>query len=90
MVEVENPATKKVSSLMRNVDDGSYVIPYFQRGFEWDPSMVSELFESILQNYYTGLLLFRELDKHRAQQEEWNPVWGDTTAEEPDMAVLDG
>lgn len=90
MVEVENPATKKVSSLMRNVDDGSYVIPYFQRGFEWDPSMVSELFESILQNYYTGLLLFWELDEHRAQQEEWDPVWGATTAEEPDMAVLDG
>lgn len=90
MVEVENPATKKVSTLMKNVDHGSYVIPYFQRGFEWDPSMVSELFESILQNYYTGLLLFWELDEHRAQQEKWDPVWGATTSEEPDMAVLDG
>lgn len=90
MVETENPATKKVSTLIKNVNKGSYVIPYFQRGFEWEPSMVTELFESILQNYYTGLLLFWDLDEHRAQQEEWDPVWGVTTTTEPEMAVLDG
>ena len=57
MVEVEDPGTKPVRVLMNDVASGDYVIPYFQRGFEWEPSMVSELFVSILQDYYTGLLL---------------------------------
>lgn len=90
MVEVENPGTKQISTLMKNVNDGSYVIPYFQRGFEWEPSMVSELFESILQNYYTGLLLFWELDDQRARQEEWDPIWGANLEGMPEQAVLDG
>lgn len=90
MVEVENPGTKEVSSLMENVTDGSYVIPYFQRGFEWEPSMVSELFESILQNYYTGLLLFWDLDDENAAAEHWDPVWGATASDEPEKAILDG
>jgi hypothetical protein len=90
MVEVENPGTKQVETLLENVHDGSYVVPYFQRGFEWQPSMVSELFESILQNYYTGLLLFWDLDKKRAEQEEWDPIWGASLEGSPDMAVLDG
>ena len=48
MVESENPGTKNVSELMKDVDSGGFVIPYFQRGFEWEPSMASELFQSIL------------------------------------------
>ncbi|WP_115864982.1 DUF262 domain-containing protein [Halorussus litoreus] len=90
MVEVEDPGTKPVRVLMSDVASGDYVIPYFQRGFEWEPSMVSELFISILQDYYTGLLLFWELDNHRAEQEEWDPVWGATAAYRPNKAVLDG
>lgn len=90
MVEVENPGTKSVESLLQNVKDGSYVIPYFQRGFEWEPSMVAELFESILQEYYTGLLLFWDLDDYHASQEQWDPVWGAERKTSPEMAVLDG
>ena len=90
MVEVENPGTKQVSSLIKNIDNGSYVIPYFQRGFEWEPSMVSELFESILQDYYTGLLLFWDLDDENAAAEHWDPVWGATASDEPEKAILDG
>lgn len=90
MVEVEDPGTMPVRVLMNDVASGEYVIPYFQRGFEWEPSMVSELFTSILQDYYTGLLLFWELNDHRAEQEQWDPVWGSKTAERPDKAVLDG
>ena len=90
MVETENPGTKSVSSLMRDVDSGSFVIPYFQRGFEWEPSMASELFQSILQDYYTGLLLFWDLDEAKAQREKWDPIWGATLNGGPDKAVLDG
>jgi hypothetical protein len=90
MIEVENPGTKKVESLLEDIADGSYVIPYFQRGFEWEPRMVAELFESIQQQYYTGLLLFWELDDERAEQQEWDPIWGAERSASPKMAVLDG
>ncbi len=90
MVDVENPGTKQVETLLQNVEDGSYVIPYFQRGFEWQPSMVAELFESILQNYYTGLLLFWDLDTKRGEEEKWDPIWGSTLENTPEKAVLDG
>jgi len=86
----ENPGTEKVEDLLRNVHDGSYVIPYFQRGFEWQPRMVCELFESILQNYYTGLLLFWELNPEENQQEIWDPIWGAKLDKIPKKAVLDG
>ena len=58
----ENPGMEKVEDLLKYINSGSYVIPYFQRGFEWQPSMVCDLFESILQEYYTGLILLWELN----------------------------
>lgn len=90
MVESEDPGTESVSTLMKQVHSGSFVIPYFQRGFEWEPSMVSELFQSILQDYYTGLLLFWDLDEEKANQQEWDPVWGASIHDTPESAVLDG
>jgi hypothetical protein len=86
----ENPGTERVEDLLRNVHDGSYVIPYFQRGFEWQPRMVCELFESILQDYYTGLILFWDLNPEESQQEIWDPIWGAKLNKIPKKAVLDG
>ena len=56
----ENPGIEKIEDLLKNVHNGSFVIPYFQRSFEWWPSMVCDLVESILQKYYTGLILLWE------------------------------
>ncbi|MEA3475102.1 MAG: DUF262 domain-containing protein, partial [Candidatus Cloacimonadota bacterium] len=86
----ENPGTDKVEDLLKNVHGGSYVIPYFQRGFEWQPSMVCDLIESILQNYYAGLILLWELNPEEAQNEEWDPVWGAELKGIPKKAILDG
>jgi hypothetical protein len=86
----ENPGTEKVRELLKKVHDGSFVIPYFQRGFEWRPRMVNELIESILQNYFTGLLLFWELNLQEAKNEEWEPLWGAERKNSPTIAILDG
>lgn len=86
----ENPGTYKVEDLLKNVHGGSYVIPYFQRGFEWQPSMVCDLIESILQNYYAGLILLWELNPEEAQNEEWDPIWGAKLKVTPDKAIPDG
>jgi len=87
----ENPGVENIENLLKKVDSGTYVIPYFQRGFEWDPSMVCDLFESILQNYYCGLLLLWELDAESAKREKWDPIWGAKLKESPpEKAILDG
>lgn len=86
----ENPGTDKVEDLLRNVHDGSYVIPFFQRGFEWQASMVCDLIESILRNYYVGLLLLWELNSGEAANEKWDPVWGAELKAAPKKAILDG
>ncbi|MBC8185772.1 DUF262 domain-containing protein [candidate division KSB1 bacterium] len=86
----ENPGTEKVEDLLKYVHDGSYVIPYFQRGFEWQPSMVCDLIESILQNYYTGLILLWNLKQKEAQGEKWDPIWGAELRNTPNKAILDG
>jgi hypothetical protein len=86
----ENPGTDKVEDLLKQVNDGSFVIPYFQRGFEWKPSMVSDLIESILQDYYVGLILLWELNPEEAKKEKWDPIWGANLRNNPTKAILDG
>jgi hypothetical protein len=86
----EDPGKSSVRELINDVENGNYVIPYFQRGFEWEPSMVSDLFESILQDYYAGLLLFWELDANMREQASWDPVWGADRTDDPEKAILDG
>lgn len=81
---------KSVSSLVEKVDKGKYVIPKFQRGYEWNPGLVCDLFQSILQKYYTGLLLFWNLDRKKAEDEDWEAIWGSEAADVPERAVLDG
>lgn len=86
----ENPGKETICDLVSKVNKGEYVIPHFQRGYEWNASMVCDLFESILQNYYSGLLLFWELDSEEASKEMWDPVWGAQKSERPAAAILDG
>lgn len=86
----EDPGKATVGELIKAVDDGKYVIPYFQRGFEWQPSMVSDLFESILWDYFAGLLLFWELDKEQVADQVWDSVWGAEDTINPNKAILDG
>lgn len=90
MKMAENPGTDKVEDLLENVRNGSYVIPYFQRGFEWQPSMVCELLESILQDYFAGLILLWDLNPKEAVKEKWDPIWGADLENSPTKAILDG
>ncbi len=52
--------TEKVSlqNLLSQIHKGEFVIPDFQREFEWDPWDVADLLKSIFMDYYVGTLLF--------------------------------
>ncbi len=87
----ENPGTLSIKKLLENIDDGNYVIPYFQRDFEWNARDVCDLFESILMNYYSGLILLWDLNPEQAKEEKWDSVWGsEKIKDSPGKAILDG
>lgn len=82
--------TRSVRELLRAIEDGEYVIPHFQRGYEWTPSMVSDLLVSIIQDYFSGLLLFWELNQEVIKEEKWDSLWGANESDNPSFAILDG
>ena len=43
--------------MISRLRDGRYVIPDFQREFEWEPSDINSLMQSIFRDYYIGSLL---------------------------------
>ena len=88
-MSVDPSYVKSVDDLLRGIENGEYAIPLFQRKFEWQPQMVSELIVSILQDYYTGLLLFWELPDEFSMG-EWDPICGAIKPEKPSIMVLDG
>ena len=47
----------KLKKLLGYIRDGNYVIPNFQREFEWQPLQVRDLIQSIFLDYYIGSLL---------------------------------
>jgi len=81
---------KPVRKLLEAVDNGEFVVPYFQRGFEWEPNMVKELLVSMISDYFSGLILLWELDPEKAKNEKWDPIWGAKIGKNIYYAVLDG
>lgn len=88
MIDPKN--TRPVWKLLEDITDSKYAIPYFQRSFEWTPSMVSDLLISIIQDYFTGLLLFWELDKNNNINDILEPLYGLDKVYNPDLVILDG
>lgn len=65
MKYVQSSQHIKLISLIRAIREGHFVIPNFQREFEWEPSHVRELIRSIFLDYYIGsILLWNGKDKN--------------------------
>lgn len=52
------PDIVSLDVLLNEVDEGTVQIPRFQRDYVWTPTMMRELFESVLSGYPIGSLLF--------------------------------
>lgn len=57
MKDAQKPDHVSLGTLIGHLKDGRFVIPDFQREFEWDPSDVRDLMRSIFLDYYIGSLL---------------------------------
>lgn len=57
MRNAQKPGHISLNTLISNLKKGQYVIPDFQREFEWHPRDISHLMRSIFLDYYIGSLL---------------------------------
>ncbi len=57
MKNAPKPDNVSLQSLVTHLREGRFVIPDFQREFEWEPKDILELMRSLFLDYYVGSLL---------------------------------
>jgi hypothetical protein len=89
--DVQKPDHVSLNTIINRLREGRFVIPDFQREFEWKPWDISELMRSIFLDYYIGSLLLWKGKKENFEALACEPVYGhpsgSTSAEH---IVLDG
>ena len=80
----------RLEDLITHLREGQYVIPSFQREFEWKAKHIDDLMRSIFRNYYIGnLLLWKEKDNN-LKNLNCDAIRGAEKIQHPASIVLDG
>ena len=54
MKDAQKPDHVSLNTVISRLKEGRYVIPDFQREFEWKPWDINDLMRSIFRDYYIG------------------------------------
>lgn len=90
MKNVEKANTVHLGSLIDQLKKGHYVIPDFQREFEWEPWDVLDLIRSIFMDYYIGTLLLWKGSNENFKVLSCEPIYSFKEISDPQHIVLDG
>lgn len=90
MKNIDKTTTINLGRIIEMLRDGKFVIPDFQREFEWQPGDVKELLRSIFEDYYIGTLLFWKASKENLHVLSCKSIYGFEGKPEPEHIVLDG
>lgn len=90
MKNVETSDKITLSNLISEIKKGTYVIPDFQREFEWEPWDVKDLIKSIFMDYYIGTLLLWKASKENLKALNCTPLYAFEEKSKPQHIVLDG
>lgn len=90
MKDAQKPDHVSLTTLIGRLREGRYVIPDFQREFEWKPSDIRELMRSIFLDYYIGSLLLWKGKSESFDALACEPLYGFSGKGEPTHIVLDG
>lgn len=90
MKDAQKPDHVSLSTLVNYLRDGRFVIPDFQREFEWKPWDIRELMRSIFLDYYIGSLLLWKGKPENLSALSCEPVYGYKGSGKPEYIVLDG
>lgn len=90
MKNAQKPDHISLNTLIGRLREGRYVVPDFQREFEWKPWDIRELLKSVFLDYYIGSLLLWKGNKKNYQDLACEPIFGFEGTENPEYVVLDG
>jgi hypothetical protein len=90
MKGTQKPDHVSLSVLITWLKEGKYVIPDFQREFEWEPWDIRELMRSIFLDYYIGSLLLWKGKEGNFEALSCEPIYGFSGNGNPEYIVLDG
>ena len=90
MKDAQTPAHLSLRSIVENLKAGAYVVPDFQRPFEWTPLDIKELMRSIFSDYFIGSLLLWKGKKENRDALSCEPLYGFDGEPRPSHIVLDG
>lgn len=90
MKDAQKPDHVSLVTLVNRLREGRYVIPDFQRDFEWRPWDISALMRSIFLDYFIGSLLFWKGKEGNFEALSCEPVYGFKGESKQESIVLDG
>lgn len=90
MKDAQKPDHISLNTLIGYLRQGRYVIPDFQRDFEWRPWDIRDLTRSIFLDYYIGSLLLWKGKQENFEALSCKPIYGFTGKGSSEYIVLDG
>ena len=90
MKDAQKPDHVSLNTLIGRLREGRFVIPDFQREFEWKPWDVRDLMRSIFLDYYIGSLLLWAGKEENFAALSCEPIYGYKGSARPEYIVLDG
>ena len=90
MKDAQKPDHISLNALVNHLRDGRFVVPDFQREFEWKPWDIQELMRSIFLDYYIGSLLLWKGKPENFAALSCEPIYGYKGNGKPEHIVLDG
>lgn len=90
MKAAQKPDHVSLTTLIGRLREGRYVIPDFQREFEWKPWDIRELMRSIFLDYHIGSLLLWKGTSANFRALACKPLYGFQGDGDPSHIVLDG
>lgn len=90
MKDAQKPDHVSLSTLISRMREGRFVIPDFQREFEWAPWDIRDLMRSIFSDYYIGSLLLWKAKDQNIKLLACEGLYGNDGGGSPEYIVLDG
>ena len=90
MKDSQKPDHVSLANMVGRLREGRYVIPDFQRDFEWQPWDIKELMSSIFRDYYIGSLLLWKGKYENFEALSCEAIYGFEGSDGRTDIVLDG